>query len=76
VPPAERARQIAAGILAAAPEAMAETFALLAEGEDATLAHALALESAAKLRRRTDVAEVAVRFGRAVTTKDGKATNR
>jgi enoyl-CoA hydratase len=59
------AREIADLIRAAHPEAVAETLALLADGEDTSLAHALALEARAKLRRRQDVAEVARRFGSA-----------
>lgn len=64
-----RVARIVAGILAAAPEAVDTTLGLLADGDGATLAHALALESAAKLRRRTDVADVARRFA-IRTTKD------
>lgn len=59
------AREIADLIRAAHPGAVAETLALLADGEDTSLAHALALEERAKLRRRHDVAEVARRFGSA-----------
>jgi enoyl-CoA hydratase len=59
---AERTREIVAGILAAAPEAVDTTLGLLAEGDGVSLAHALALEKTAKLRRRIDVAEVARRF--------------
>jgi enoyl-CoA hydratase len=59
---AERTREIVAGILAAAPEAVDTTLVLLAEGDGVSLAHALALEKTAKLRRRIDVAEVARRF--------------
>lgn len=66
---AHRARQIVAQIRAAAPEAVDATLGLLAEGEGATLPHALALESAAKLRRRVDGAEVARRFA-ARTTRE------
>ncbi|WP_284742421.1 enoyl-CoA hydratase-related protein [Amycolatopsis sp. RTGN1] len=58
----DRAERIAAAIVAAAPDSVSATLGLLADGEGATLAHALALESAAKLRRRTDVAEVSRRF--------------
>jgi enoyl-CoA hydratase len=59
---AMRVRQLVDGILAAAPDAVDTTLELLAGGDGATLAHALALEAAAKLRWRTDVAEVARRF--------------
>ncbi|MGW5715213.1 enoyl-CoA hydratase [Amycolatopsis sp. NPDC003865] len=67
---AERARQVAAGIVGARPEAVAETLELLAGGDGATTAHALALESVAKLRRQTDVAEVTRRFAERVAHKD------
>lgn len=59
---AVRVRQIVDAILAAEPSAVGTTLDLLAAGEGATLAHALALETEAKLRRRTDVAQVAHRF--------------
>ncbi|MER5185241.1 enoyl-CoA hydratase-related protein [Streptomyces sp. NPDC002896] len=58
----DRAREIADLIRAAHPGAVAETLGLLAAGEDNSLAHALALEAQAKLRRRHDVADVARRF--------------
>lgn len=58
----DRAREIAGLIRAADPGAVAETLALLAAGEDTSLAHALALEAQARPRRRYDVAEVARRF--------------
>jgi len=69
---AERVRQVVAGILAAAPEAADATLGLLADGDGVSLAHALALEARAKLRRRTDVADVARRFAArtGVTTRD------
>jgi enoyl-CoA hydratase len=59
---AMRVRQLVDGILAAVPDAVDTTLELLAGGDGATLAHALALEAAAKLRWRTDLAEVARRF--------------
>ncbi|MEV7038453.1 enoyl-CoA hydratase-related protein [Amycolatopsis sp. NPDC051061] len=71
---AERVRQVVAAILAAAPEAAGATLKLLADGEGVPLAHALALEATAKLRRRIDLAEVARRFAARtvhdVNTKD------
>lgn len=57
-----RAREIADLIRAAHPRAVAGTLELLAAGEGTSLAHALALEAGAKLRRQTDVADVARRF--------------
>jgi enoyl-CoA hydratase len=68
----DRVRRIVAGILAAAPEAADATLELLADGDGVSLAHALALEARAKLRRRTDVADVTRRFAArtGVTTKD------
>ncbi|TQM11381.1 enoyl-CoA hydratase [Pseudonocardia kunmingensis] len=64
-----RAQEIVDGILAASPAAVDTTLDLLADGEGATLAHALALEAGAKLRWRTDVAEVARRFAARTTRK-------
>jgi enoyl-CoA hydratase len=68
----DRVRRIVAGILAVAPEAADATLELLADGDGVSLAHALALEARAKLRRRTDVADVTRRFAArtGVTTKD------
>ena len=57
-----RVRQIVAGILAAAPAAVDTTLNLLATGDGATLAHAMTLEAEAKLRWRTDTADVTHRF--------------
>ncbi|MFI6247378.1 enoyl-CoA hydratase-related protein [Streptomyces sp. NPDC051016] len=59
------AHEIAGLIRAAHPAAVTDTLALLADGEDTSLAHALTLESRAKLRRHYDVAELAHRFGSA-----------
>ena len=69
---ASRVRQVVAGILDAAPEAVGATLGLLADGEGMSLAHALTLEATAKLRRRIDVADVARRFAARtdMTTKD------
>ncbi|MFG2959059.1 enoyl-CoA hydratase-related protein [Streptomyces sp. NPDC048291] len=58
--PLDLAREIAALIRAAHPGSVAEPLALLADGEDTSLARARALEA-----RATDVAEVACRFGSA-----------
>ncbi|KPI18900.1 Enoyl-CoA hydratase/isomerase [Actinobacteria bacterium OK074] len=67
----DRARTVADLIRAAHPGAVAETLDLLAAGEDTSLAHALALEARAKLRRRYDTSDVTRRFtGRTGTRKD------
>jgi len=58
----DRAREIADLVCAADPDAVAATHDLLAAGDGASLAHALELEARAKLRRHTDVADVARRF--------------
>jgi enoyl-CoA hydratase len=63
----ERAQEVVDGIRSASPAAVDTTLELLADGEGATLAHALALEAEAKLRWRTDVAEVARRFAARTT---------
>lgn len=59
---AERAERIAAAIAAADPNAVEVTLDLLHRGDGTPLAHALALEEEAKLRWRTDPAEVRTRF--------------
>ncbi|MEV7889765.1 enoyl-CoA hydratase-related protein [Streptomyces sp. NPDC002817] len=64
----DRAREIADLIRAAHPGAAAETLELLTAGEDTSLAHALALEAQAKLRRRLDVNDVARRFAARLDT--------
>lgn len=70
----DRAGRIASAIVAAAPESVGTTLGLLADGEGVTPADALALE--AKLRRRTDVAEVSRRFlARAATRQDERRTD-
>jgi enoyl-CoA hydratase len=58
----DRAREIADLIRAAHPGAVAATLELLEAGEGTSLAHALALEAQAKLRRRRGAADVARRF--------------
>ncbi|MEV4235425.1 enoyl-CoA hydratase-related protein [Nocardia sp. NPDC049737] len=58
----DRARELADLIRLAHPDAVAGTLELLADGEGTSLAHALALESRAKLRWRSDVIDVARRF--------------
>lgn len=65
----DRTREIAEAICAAHPEAVTVTLELLAAGEGTSLAHALELESQAKLRWRTDVAEVARRFAARTTRR-------
>lgn len=57
-----RVRRIVAGILAADPAAVDTTLELLACGDGASLAHAMALEAEAKLRWHTNTADVASRF--------------
>ena len=58
----DRAREIADPIGAADLVAVTETLGLLDAGEGASLAHALELETQAKLRRRPDLADVARGF--------------
>ncbi|GAA3527018.1 enoyl-CoA hydratase-related protein [Amycolatopsis ultiminotia] len=64
-----RVRRIVDEIRVASPASVAATRDLPAVGEGATLAHALGLEAMAKLRFRTDPADVARRFAARISRR-------
>jgi enoyl-CoA hydratase len=69
-----RARELATAIVAAHEPAVTVTLGLLADGDGAPLAHALALEAQAGLRWRTDPDEVARRFAARTRRGPGHTT--